>query len=102
MLNKPINQKLQPDWMLAYTSQFTNGRKMRLFAESESFAILKSPGASGYVKVGSRSQYYPTEYLLIPKHMKKWATQEVVWTGRLTKEGKAKVLAALNSKEKSK
>ncbi len=89
----------QPDWMREYTQNLEAGNAFVLILEGEHFAVVKSPGST-FASVQSRL-YGKTQYILVEKGKGYWEHKDKdVWTGRLTKEGKTAIKAALDAAEK--
>lgn len=92
----------QPEWLRVYTRSLQGGQGYSSVLEGEHFAVIKEPGSTSYTgRAFNQYKYYQTVYILIEKGKDFWRTKsKEIWKGRLTKEGRKVIEAALAEAEK--
>ena len=86
----------QPQWLRDVVMGLAEGPTCEAVIERGRYAVIKLPGGTLYQAIGSRQRYYPVQFVLVEKGVNHWhGLWKTVWTGRLTKEGRHALEAAL-------
>lgn len=92
----------RPEWLQVISTGVCGGYNWQLLLDGKTHAVLKRPGMNSYVDRCTGVTYSPVDYVLVRKRNKRYwgADINVIWTGRLTKEGRKKVEDALKEADK--